>query len=156
MLSIWQNPRLNKSPQGPCTRQHWPFPPRQPNETRKPGCPRWEIFPQWCCIVVPGWQGQASCPERTLWALSNVEFDWDPDSLTEVKSSVWKRTFSEALVWAPYWSWRFWKPSPKSFVQDVPGKTCMGMTWWSSLTRWSNYNRSWSSGRLTWKERDFG
>ena len=37
---------------------------------------------------------------------------------TWVKSSAWK--------WAsPYCSARFWKRSPKSFVQDVPGKTCM-------------------------------
>ena len=48
---------------------------------------------------------------------------------------------------------QFWKP--KSFLQDVPGKTCMQMTWWSSLNHWRNWMRSWSSGRLTWKERDF-
>ena len=35
------------------TRQHWPFPPYQPNETKKPGCPRWETFPQWFWRVVP-------------------------------------------------------------------------------------------------------
>ena len=32
----------------------------------------------------------------------------------------------------------------------------MQMTWSSSLNHWRNYKRSWSSGRLTWKERDFG
>ena len=36
----------------------------------------------------------------------------------------------------------FWKPSAKSFVQDVPGKTCMQMTWSSYLNRWRNYKRS--------------
>ena len=39
-----------------------------------------------------------------------------------VKSSVWKLEFTEALAWAPYYSSLFWTPSPKSFVQDVPGK----------------------------------
>ena len=43
-----------------------------------------------------------------------------------------------------------------SNVQGVPGKTCMQMTWSSSLNRWRNYNRSWSSGRPLWKERDIG
>ena len=57
---------------------------------------------------------------------------------------------------SPYCSLRFWKPSPKSCVQDVPGKLCMQMTWSSSLNRWGNCRRSWSSGRLTWMERAFG
>ena len=75
---------------------------------------------------------------------------------TWVKSSVWKWAFTKALAGAPYCSSRFWKPSPRSFVQDVPGKTCMQTTWSSSLNSWRNYKRSWSSGRPTWKERDFG
>ena len=32
----------------------------------------------------------------------------------------------------------------------------MQITWSSSLNHWRNYKRRWSSGRLTWKERDFG
>ena len=73
-----------------------------------------------------------------------------------VKISVWKWVFTKALSWAPYCSSWFCKPSHKSFVQDVPEKTCTQMTWSSSLNRWRNCRRSWSSGRLTWKERDFG
>ena len=68
---------------------------------------------------------------------------------TWVKSSLWKRAFISALVWSPYYSSWFWKPSPKSFKQDVHGKTCMRMTWSSSLNRWMNCKRSWSSGRPT-------
>ena len=44
----------------------------------------------------------------------------------------------------------------RSFAYDVPWKTSMQMTWSLSLKRWRNNNRSWSSGRPTWKERDFG
>ena len=29
----------------------------------------------------------------------------------------------------PTVSSQVWKPSPRSFIQDVPGKTCMKMTW---------------------------
>ena len=71
---------------------------------------------------------------------------------TWVNSSVWKWTFTKALVWAFYSSSRSWKCSPKSCVQDVPGRVCMQMTWSSSLKHWRNYNRSWSSdphGRKT-------
>ena len=75
---------------------------------------------------------------------------------TWVKSSVWKWAFTKALAWASYCSSWFWKRSFKSFIQNVPGKTCMQMTWSSSLNLWRNYNRSWSYGRPTWKERDFG
>ena len=75
---------------------------------------------------------------------------------TWMKGSVWKCAFTKALAWAPYCSSWFWKPSPKSFVQDVPGKTCMQMTWSSWLYHWRNCDRSWFSGRLTWKEMDFG
>ena len=42
---------------------------------------------------------------------------------TWVKNLVWKWAFTKALARAPYCSSRFWKPSPKSFVQDVPGNT---------------------------------
>ena len=42
-----------------------------------------------------------------------------------VKSSVWKWAFTKALAWTPYYSSQFQKPFPKSFVQDVPGKTCI-------------------------------
>ena len=42
-----------------------------------------------------------------------------------VKRSMWKWVFTKALAWGPYCSSRFWKPSPKSFVQDVPGKLCI-------------------------------
>ena len=52
---------------------------------------------------------------------------------TWVMSSVWKWVFIKVPAWAPYCSSWFWKPSPRSFVQDVPGKTCMQMTWSSSL-----------------------
>ena len=31
----------------------------------KTGCPKWQTCPQWCWRVVPGWQGQANCLERT-------------------------------------------------------------------------------------------
>ena len=34
-------------------------------------------------------------------------------------------------------------------------QNCMRITWSSSLTRWRNYKRRWSSGRPTRKERDF-
>ena len=69
-----------------------------------------------------------------------------------IKSSVWKWAFTKA--WSPYCSSWFWKPFPRCVIQDVPGKTCMQMTWSSSLNCWRNYNRSWSSGSPTWKERD--
>ena len=69
---------------------------------------------------------------------------------TWVKSSAWQWALTKALAWAPYCSSQFWKPSPRSFEQDVPGKTCMQMTWSSSLNRWRNYNWSSSSWRPTW------
>ena len=47
---------------------------------------------------------------------------------TWVKSSVWKWVFTKALAWAPYCSSWFWKPSAKSFEQDVPGKTLVIIT----------------------------
>ena len=75
---------------------------------------------------------------------------------TWVKRSVWKWVFTKALAWTTYCSSWFWKPSPKSFVHNVYGKTCMQMTWPSSLNRWRNCERSWSSRKLIWKERDFG
>ena len=64
----------------------------------------------------------------------------------------------QALVWAPNCSSQFWKLYPKSFIQYVPGKTwtCMQMTWSSSLNRRGNCKSSWSFGRPTWKEKDFG
>ena len=52
---------------------------------------------------------------------------------TWVKSSVYKWVFIKVPAWAPYCSSWFWKPSPRSFIQDVPGKTCMQMTWSLSL-----------------------
>ena len=78
--------------------------------------------------------------------------------------SIWKRhsivytdVFTKALGWAPYCSSRFWKLSPKFFVQDVPGKTCVQIIRSTShKNHWINCQRSWSSGRSTWKERDFG
>ena len=63
---------------------------------------------------------------------------------TWVKSSVWKWVFTKVLARAPSCSSWFWEPSPKSFIQDVPGKTCMQMTWSSSLNHWRNWKRSWS------------
>ena len=45
----------------------------------------------------------------------------------------------------------FWKPSPKSFVQDLPEKTCVQMTCLSSLNRWRNFRRSWSYESLSCK-----
>ena len=60
---------------------------------------------------------------------------------TWVKSSAWKW----ALVWAPCCSSQFRKPYSKNFGQDASGKTCMQMTWPSSLIRWRNCKRSWSS-----------
>ena len=56
---------------------------------------------------------------------------------------------------SPYCSSRFWKPSFKSFEQDIPGKTGMPMTKSSSLNRWMKCKRSWSSGYLAWEERYF-
>ena len=52
---------------------------------------------------------------------------------------------------SPYCSSHLWKSSHKSFVQDAPGKTCMQMTWSSSLSRWRNCKRNCSSGTLTCK-----
>ena len=62
-----------------------------------------------------------------------------------VKSSVWKWVFIKVLAWVPYCSSRFWNPSSKSFIQNVPGKTYMQMTWPSSLNHWRNCNRNGSS-----------
>ena len=73
-----------------------------------------------------------------------------------VKTSMWKWEFTKVPAWALYCSSRFWKPFPKSFVQDVPGKACMQMTWSASLNRWRNCLRSWSSGSLAWKEGQHG
>ena len=44
----------------------------------------------------------------------------------------------------PYCSSRFWNR-----------KICLQMTWSSSPNRWRNCKRSWSPGRLTWKESDY-
>ena len=73
-----------------------------------------------------------------------------------LKRSVWKWMFTKAHAWAPYCTNQFWKTCPQSFIQDFHGKTCMQMTWSSSLNRWRNCKRSWSFGRLTRKARDFG
>ena len=85
------------------------------------------------------WQKQSAC-----W----LQHEW------RVQCKSWP--FNKALAWYPYCSSRFWKPSPKSYVRDVHGKTCMQMTLLSSLNSWRNCKRSWSSddhhGRkgLTW------
>ena len=75
---------------------------------------------------------------------------------TSVKSSVWKGVFTKALAWVPYCSSLFLKPSPRSFVQDVPRNTCMQKTWSSPQNCRRNYNSSSSSRRPIWKEREFG
>ena len=66
-----------------------------------------------------------------------------------------KRGVHQGSCLSPYCSSRFWKPSFKSFEQDIPGKTGMPMTKSSSLNRWMKCKRSWSSGYLAWKERYF-
>ena len=53
-----------------------------------------------------------------------------------VKCSAWKWTFTKALGGGPNCSSRFWKPSPKSFIQRVPRKTCMKIIW--SFSHWIN------------------
>ena len=42
--------------------------------------------------------------------------------VTCVECSVWKWAFTKVLAWAPYCSSWFWKPFPRSFVQNVPRK----------------------------------
>ena len=66
-----------------------------------------------------------------------------------------KVDINQASCLRHYCSPRFWKPSPKSFIQDVHRETCKEMTWSLSLNRCRNYNRRWSSGRPTWNEKDF-
>ena len=44
----------------------------------------------------------------------------------------------------------------EEFRTECPEKTCMQITWSSSLNRYRNYNSSWFCGRPTRKERDFG
>ena len=72
-----------------------------------------------------------------------------------------------AWVKSSGWTWVFAKAEPLLFITVLdtlshefrrgwPEKTCMQMNWLSSLDRWSKCKRSWSYGRLTWKERDFG
>ena len=46
-----------------------------------------------------------------------------------------KLDVDEWLVRLIHSMYEFWKPSPKGVVQDVPGKTCMQMSWSSSLNR---------------------
>ena len=75
---------------------------------------------------------------------------------TRMNNSLPKWLFTKALPSAPPVHHGSESPSPKNFVQDIPGKICMQMTWPSLLTRWRNYKRSWSSGRPTWKEMHFG
>ena len=92
-------------------------------------------------------------PRRVIWwALRKLGIDkW----LVRLIQSLHENAKSRVCVCCNLSSSQFWKPSPRSFVHDVPGKTYMQMTW-SLLNRWRNYNRSWSSGRPAWKERDFG
>ena len=45
------------------------------------------------------------------------------------ENSVWMWVFTKDIAWGPYYSLRLWKPSPKNFVHDVPGKTCKQMAW---------------------------
>ena len=54
------------------------------------------------------------------------------------KSSVWTWALTKALARVPYWPSLFWKPPPKASVQDVPGKTCVKITWSSSPNHWRN------------------
>ena len=122
-MLIWQNPRLNKF-----SRTLQPaaltFLPRQPNQARKPGCPRWETCLQWCYdtgeLCLDDRAKQAAWKEHYYERLSNVEFDWDPDSLTEVYPiegpptshfSWWSRPSSwwnvaRLIVAEILWSWR--------------------------------------------------
>ena len=93
--------------------------------------------------------------EWLLWLIQSIMKMTEAECGTSVMSSVWKWVFTKALAWAPYCSFRFWKPSPESFALDVFVKICMQMTWSSSLNPWRNCKIIWSSGRLTWKERDF-
>ena len=69
---------------------------------------------------------------------------------TWMKSSVWK------CAWAPYCSSWFWKPSPRSFAQAVPGKTCMQQTWSSSLKSLDELQQKLIPGKPACNERDFG
>ena len=61
-------------------------------------------------------------------------------------SVLWKWMITKVLARAFYCSSQFLNASPKSFAQDVTGETCNHMTWPSSLNRWRNFRKSWSSG----------
>ena len=112
------------------------------------------VYPQLCHLVassqarhwgvagvthkepVGKWQKQSACLLQPEWRV--------------------KWVFTKALAWALYYKVWFWKPSPNSFLQGVPGKTFMQMTRSSSLNRWGNYTQHGLSGRSTWQEGTFG
>ena len=74
------------------------------------------------CTITP----EAACVLVTTW----------------VNNSALKWAFTKSLAWAPYcWS-QFLRPSPKSFIKDAPGKSCMHMSWLSSMNRQRNYKRA--------------
>ena len=100
-------------------------------------------------ILNSGWSGSYRECMKILVAKFVLVVTW-------LKSSVWKWVSTKSLAWAHYYSWWFWKPSAKSLIEDVPWETYLQVTWSSSLNRLGNYKRRWSSGRLSWKERDFG
>ena len=52
-------------PQRPFTQQLQPIPPRQLNEMWKPGCPRREIYWQWCCRVFVWTMGPSKQPGKS-------------------------------------------------------------------------------------------
>ena len=128
--------KSSKSSTRQCT---WPFPSGKSNRL----CTQCNLMgfstslslrSGWCasyraCMKMP----EAECVLVAVWATS----------------SVWTLEFTKALAWAPFCSPWFSKPSPKSFVHDVPGKTCVQVTWSPYLNCWKYFKRSWYSGSLS-------
>ena len=61
--------------------------------------------------------------------------------------------FTKAFAWDPTVHHGSVNPLPQEFRIGCPW---VMMTWSSSLNRWRNCMRSWSSGKPIWKERDVG
>ena len=68
MLSIWQNPRLNKKSWRTLYPTALTFSVSPAKWDAKTWMSRWETCPQWCWRVMLGWQNQDSCLKGTLWA----------------------------------------------------------------------------------------
>ena len=125
MLSTWQKPRLNMKSSRTLHPAVLTFPPRQPNETQTYGCPRRETCPQWCWkVYLDGMANQAAWKEHYE-RHSNVEFDWDPDCLTEVYPMEGWDPASHLSWWSRPSSW--WN------VARLPSHPCLLLKCWKPL-----------------------